>query len=322
MAHEITDTDHMFSGSNTTPWHGLGTVVAGQLSSIDALTAAKLNWDVVQEFVFDADMNTLDGFRLNRRNDTKGILGIVNEGWTPVQNARLLEIAESLVQVDGTDFKPVIETAGSLRGGQIVWACVKTGERKFADSNHSTYLLLSNGHDGKRAVKGTLTDVRVVCNNTLRMAEAGVTQLYVTHAKGVESRLATAIETLGWANEQTRSTFAIYEALANASIAKDTAHKAFKKLVKDTEKEIANIGKRSENKVETLMTLFSVGKGNGGKTAFDYLNAATDYVDHARNFRNTGGNISERRFLDSNLGGLGDKMKARAFKQAKVLAGY
>ena len=27
MAHELTDTDHMFSASREVPWHGLGTVV-------------------------------------------------------------------------------------------------------------------------------------------------------------------------------------------------------------------------------------------------------------------------------------------------------
>ena len=56
MAHEITANDHMVSGSNVTPWHGLGTIVAGNLTAAEAVKAAKLDWDVSQEPVFDGDM--------------------------------------------------------------------------------------------------------------------------------------------------------------------------------------------------------------------------------------------------------------------------
>lgn len=42
-----------------------------------------------------------------------------------------------------------------------------------------------------------------VCANTLRWAEAAEAQLYVSHARGVEKRVETALKTLGWANEAT-----------------------------------------------------------------------------------------------------------------------
>ncbi len=220
MAHEITSSDHMVSANNVTPWHRLGTIVAGLPTATEALTAAKLAWQVVQEPVFDGDMKQVAAYQLNRRSDNREVLGIVPKGWQPVQNERLLEIAEALAQVD-SDYRPVIETAGSLRGGRIVWALVKIGERQFADSEHRSYLLLSNGHDGMRAVTGRLTDVRVVCANTLKMAETDAARLYVTHARGVDVRLKNAIETIGWANATTRATFAIYEALAATKITAD-----------------------------------------------------------------------------------------------------
>ncbi len=316
MAHELTSTDHMVSGSNVTPWHGLGTVLPGQLTAVEALKAAKLDWTVEQESLYDADTQEVPGYRLNRRSDTREVLGVVSDTWQPVQNDRLLEIAEALAQVDDLDFKPVIETAGSLRAGRIVWAMVQVGQREFAGSAHKSYLLLSNGHDGLRALRGTLTDVRVVCANTLRCAETTAASLYVSHARGVEARVSAALETLGWANAATRSTFAIYEALACTKLSTDKVHKYFHDLVYDEGDEKFTPGKFA---IEgQLMNLYTSGKGNEGKTAFDALNAATDWIDHQRPLRGEHEN-PERRFLFTSFDGNGVAFKAKAFAKARKL---
>jgi phage/plasmid-like protein (TIGR03299 family) len=316
MAHELTESDHMVSGSSVTPWHGLGTILPDNLTASAALEAARLNWQVTQESTYDGDMKEHPLYLFNRRSDTRAVLGVVEQGWQPVQNERLLEIAESLAQVDGVDYRPVIETAGSLRGGRIVWALVRTGERSFADSTHRTYLLLSNGHDGKRALRGTLTDVRVVCANTLRWAEAAESKLYVSHARGVEKRVQTALTTLGWANEATRATFAIYAALAAAKITADSAHVTFRKLIAaDAE----TLTKGETESVEAMMTLFRSGRGNEGKSAFDLVNAATDWADHVKNYRDDE-RRAERRFLSSSMGGEADRLKTAAFSAARRLA--
>jgi hypothetical protein len=50
MAHCITATDHMVSGNNTTPWHGLGTVLPGNISACEALSAARLKTALGQQW--------------------------------------------------------------------------------------------------------------------------------------------------------------------------------------------------------------------------------------------------------------------------------
>ena len=305
MAHEITSTDNMVSANGIVPWHGLGTVVDGMLTAGQAIEAAGLGWDVVQEPLFDADMNIIASHILNRRSDTGDVLGVVGKDWRPIQNSFLVEIAESLGQAS-EEVKPVIETAGSLRGGKIVWAMITTGEREFAGSAHKSYLLLTNGHDGSRAVRGTMTDVRVVCNNTLSYAETASSQLFVRHSKNVSVRLQDAIEMLGWASDTTRATFALYRALHEAPLCVDEVAYGFRLLTP----KYCNWTEDSPlipEAVDQMVHLFRNGAGNEGKTAFDAVNAVTDWVDHHRRFAD-GNDVGERRFLYT-TSGMGASMK-------------
>ena len=310
MAHEITETDHMVSANNVVPWHGLGTVLDGNLSAAQAIDAAKLSWEVEQEPLYDGDMNVIASHQINRRSDTKDILGIVSSTWTPVQNTFLVELAEALGQAN-LDFQPVIETAGSLRGGRIVWAMIKTSERTFADSAHREYLLLSNCHAGTRAVRGTLTDVRVVCNNTLSAAEAASSHLMVSHTKNVEQRLKEAVDLLSWTNDATDATFAIYEALAAKRIEKDRLSRIFTGIAT---KRLARVGSKAADKVvEEFMDLYENGTGNSGETAFDALNAVTEWVDHRREYRESD-RTAESRMEFTTFGGFGRYTKKFAME--------
>jgi phage/plasmid-like protein (TIGR03299 family) len=316
MSHEITDTDCMVSGNNVTPWHGLGVQVDGNLAAADALAAARLNWEVEKEPVFDADMREIASHRLTRRSDTRDVLGVVSKGWEPVQNATLLEIAEALAQVD-CEFRPVIETAGSLRGGRLVWCLVKTGEREFAGSRHAAYLLLSNSHDGTRGLRGTLTDVRVVCANTLRCAESERAALFLTHTKNIHERIHAAIDALDWANEATNATFAIYAAMQAERVSEATARRFFARTLDTSE---ASMTRREADRCDAMFELFRDGPGCEGRTVFDALQAVTDWVDHHREMRDDE-TRQERRFISSAFGE-GARLKSRAFTLAKNSANF
>ncbi len=308
----------MVSAGGQLPWHGLGTVLKDKaLTAITAVEEAKLNWEVTPEKVYDADTVELEEHRLLRRSDTRKVLAVVPAKWTPLQNVQLLEIAEALAQAPGAgDFQPVIETAGSLRGGKVVWALVQTGLRSFAGSDHKQFMLLTNGHYFGRGVRGTLTDVRVVCNNTLTAAENAKASLFTSHFGDVTQRIEAAIKALGWATEATRSTFAIYEALDKAKCSVDQAYSLFGKLLPVDED--GKPTKASVDKALEMMHLFSEGKGNSGKTMFDAVNAVTDWVDHRKEYRKSVG-MDERRFTDVTIGGDGVTMKTRALKLAKQL---
>lgn len=325
MSSEIYEDDHMVSTKGLLPWHGLGTVLFEQyITAIKAVEAAKLGWEATKEIMYDADQVAIEDYRLLRRSDTRSVLSVVPKNWTPLQNVRLLEIAEALAQAPGVeDFQPVIETAGSLRNGKIVWALVQTSLRKFAGSEHKQYLLLSNGHYLGRGIRGTLTDTRVVCANTLGAAERSDAALFTNHQGDVESRVEEAINALGWATEATQATFAIYEALAAASCNVDQAVDLFYGLFPtQVENDTAGqslISKNDALKVEEMAHLFRNGSGNEGSNAFDAFNAVTDWVDHSKEYSSKAGAF-ERRFQDVAMGGTGFAMKRQMFKAAQEFA--
>ena len=65
-----------------------------------------------------------------------------------------------------------MHTAGSLKGGQQVWALAKVKESfdVFGDDTVESFLLFSNPHMYGKSIDVRFTPVRVVCNNTLTMS--------------------------------------------------------------------------------------------------------------------------------------------------------
>ena len=65
-----------------------------------------------------------------------------------------------------------MHTAGSLRGGQYVWALAKVKESfdLFDGDQVDSYMLFSNPHVYGKTIDIRFTPIRVVCNNTLTFA--------------------------------------------------------------------------------------------------------------------------------------------------------
>jgi len=78
--------------------------------------------------------------------------------------------------------------------------------------------------------------------------------------------------------------------------------------------------KKQAETITAMTELFRSGQGNSGSTAFDVLNAVTDWADHAKTYRDDD-NTAERRFLSTSFGGPADKLKNSAFSAVRDLAG-
>jgi phage/plasmid-like protein (TIGR03299 family) len=182
-------------------WHGLGvTLPAESLDSTEALVHSGLaGWSLTKQPVYvgnpeDGYRAVPDRFAVTRATDGMP-LGVVGCGYRVVQNEEAFAWADELLGGEGFHYR----TAGSLRGGQVVWLLAKAPfQIDLPDSPVEMFVLLTNTHDGSGAVTAAVTPVRVVCMNTLRAALQRAQASYrIRHTRGAEAKLTEAQRVLG-----------------------------------------------------------------------------------------------------------------------------
>ena len=153
--------------NGSVPWHGLGTPVSNDLTPAQMQQKAGLDWNVreVESYIeFDGRKMPTGQKSLVRETDGR-ILTNVGENWNPVQNSDAFEFFSEYVLAGDME----MHTAGSLKGGQMVWALAKVKDsfELFKGDQVDSYLLFSNPHQYGKSIDIRFTPIRVVCNNTL-----------------------------------------------------------------------------------------------------------------------------------------------------------
>lgn len=170
MAHEL----EMINGqasmayAGDLPWHGLGTKVSNDLTPLQMLEAAGLDWKVVTQpcFTMIDDKRVKIGKQALVRDSDNQILDIISDDWKPMQNEDAFEFFNDFVAAGDMS----METAGSLKGGKIVWALasVKESFELFGGKDKvDAYLHFTNPHSYGQSIDVRFTSIRVVCANTL-----------------------------------------------------------------------------------------------------------------------------------------------------------
>jgi phage/plasmid-like protein (TIGR03299 family) len=170
MAHEV----ESMAYRNAVPWHGLGANVTGDVSDKEFLVAAGLDWTVdlwpmkAHQPGEDKTIDVAGRYALVRSKDKK-VMTITGPSWQPLQNAQVLGFMQEYVNAGGA----TLETAGSLRDGKIVWglAKLKHSFNVTRSDRVEGYLLMTSPHVVGQAISIRTTTVRVVCANTLALAQ-------------------------------------------------------------------------------------------------------------------------------------------------------
>tara|TARA_B100000131_G_scaffold192579_1_gene185098 strand:+ start:2746 stop:3702 length:957 start_codon:yes stop_codon:yes gene_type:complete len=198
MSHEV----ETMAYAGETPWHGLGVPVNNDLTPVQMMQKAGLDWtvDKVDAFVRVGNQEIRTGQQALVRSSDNKILTNVGENWNPVQNEDAFNFFSEFVMSGDMD----MHTAGSLRGGQMVWALAKTNESfdVFGDDKVDSYLLFSNPHQYGKSIDVRFTPIRVVCNNTLSMSLGMEADKSVRVGHRVEFDADAVKETLGLAHEK------------------------------------------------------------------------------------------------------------------------
>ena len=179
------------------PWHGIGSVIEDAPNSEDAIKMAKLDWKVKQ-YAVKANGITLDNYFANIRTDLNIPLGVVKGRYKIVQNVEAFDFVDDIVGNDEIECK--YETAGSLFNGKRIFLLVKLPNKELLGDEVENYLFFTNSHDGTSSLMAGITNIRVVCNNTLQMAIKGSKRTWsCRHTMNITEKKQQAKESLGLA---------------------------------------------------------------------------------------------------------------------------
>lgn len=267
----------MFSGNRVVPWHGLGEVVDGTLTSKEAIIKAGLDWQVIPTPIYTPDKREIANYKANIRSSDGKVLGIVTDKYKIVQNSEAFDFTDSLI---GENCQ--YETAGSLAGGKRIFLLAKMPETKILGEDYAPYICFTNSHDGTGAIKAVMTPIRVVCQNTLNLALKDAKRSWSTkHMGNLQAKLKEAENTLFMA-EKYMSEFAVTaDQLAHTKITDDEVNKIIDDIypVKEDDSD------RKKRNVEDIKNQFTVCMLAPDilkyrNTAYGVVNAASDFATH------------------------------------------
>ena len=276
----------------TVPWHGLGTRVEEALDSASALSAAGLDWNVVQKRVMTLDGIPIPGYRANIREKDRSFLGIVTDRYKVVQNTEAFSFTDTLIG-EGVTY----ETAGSLQNGRKVWILAKLPQRYIINGDEfAPYIVFMNSHDGSGAIKVAATPVRVVCQNTLNLALSTAKRTWsAVHTGDIKGKLNDARETLSLASNYMTELGKSFNDLSRKHIAVEKAEEIIRELIAIDEQMSEPQKKNLRRQREDILYRYHEAPDLSGldHNAYRLINAVSDFATHAdpirrrRNYQET-----------------------------------
>ena len=279
------------------PWHGIGTVVDTAPCSAEALKIAKLDW-TVEQFPVYANGKEIPNVFVNVRSDTNESLGVVKSRYNVLQNTDAFNFIDDIIQ-NNSDVECRYETAGSLFNGRRVFMLVRLPDQKLVGDDVENYMFFTNSHDGTSALLAGITNVRVVCNNTLQMAIKGASRTWKCHhTKGLKARKHEAETALGLAVKYIYNLDTTAQELAQRKINEE---KFFKKLFDKYQNRSEKSMERMVEKIHYLYTEKDDLQNFRG-SAWGMYNAVSDLISNGVPGKTTefGNHKKLERFFDGN----------------------
>lgn len=278
-------------------WHGLGQVLAdAPKTAAEAIAAAGMDWEVEKVPLFlqrqYTEMDNMPAvsyeefplsYGIVRKSDHR-ILGSVGPQYTPVQNKEMFSWFDPFVEAGECEY----HTAGSLFGGEKVFALAKLkrdNSEIVKGDELVKFILLSNSHDGKNAVRVGFTPIRVVCANTLAMAHNCKSSklIRIRHSSKVLTNLNNIRETVDAINGEFEATAEQFRKLANKGVNQKDLEK-FVRILMDVDTEIpaTDIGTRKKGLMQKVFDLIEAeNKTSAAKDSWwTAYNGYNTYLQH------------------------------------------
>lgn len=286
MAHELEiingEAQMAYRLSQGVPWHGLGVPVGDDMTPEEMMKVAGLDWEVQKAPTFanieiDGEEKTIKTGQeaLIRKTDGK-VLTHVGKGWNPVQNKDAFEFFDDFVSKGDM----IMDTAGSLKEGQIVWALadLKDGFSLFNGDEVNGYLLFSNPHMYGKSIDIRFVATRVVCNNTLTMALGENSQAGVRVNHRSQFNPEKVKEILGLSHGKMEEFKEAAEFLGSRQVIQRDMEKYFGIVFGESTQQNKTLSRTAEQAMEVVETQPGAEFAKG--SYWQLLNAVTYMCDH------------------------------------------
>lgn len=282
-----------------------------------------LNWKVEKRPLFDERGNEL---RISGtfRSDNDFFLGAVTPNYTVVDNVELFRYPEKLIEA-GENIK--FAGAGTLNGGEGVFVRYKLPhviDVKKEGDIIETELIVSTKHNGKGSVVNAVNSKRLVCTNGMTTSDKRLIS-NVRHSHSASDRLADARRAVVFIGEQVRNFEKLVDAFARVQLTmKDIGEIVTAFYYKDDNSNLLTSSIK-QNQARMILSIFEVNDDNAFKsqrgTAWNLLNAFTNFADHRLNYRAGHDETDEQAAMRGKLFGAGQALKFRALQSiAQVVA--
>lgn len=286
-----------YFGTKPTPWAKTNAVfVKNALTSAEALKTAKLDFDVLQEPVFDSQMRAIEGYRVNRKSDDGTILGMVTPRYKVVQNTDAFAFTDGLIGAGRATY----ENAGSCNNWTTVWLQARLEPRYILGDKYDNFLFFKNSFDGKGAVKVCVTPVRIICQNMLNPAVRRAKRTFsIRHTGDIAGKIKEADMTLRLSEEYLTEVNTEYVRLARIRLNAEKVNRIWEQLFPISKEAKDREVRNAETNRGIIRDCYNADDiGNFRGTGFGVLNAVSDMVSHPIPLRTT----------DSFYGNLFDKV--------------
>lgn len=313
-------------------WHGLGIVTGEYQSWQQLLASAGADFEVIKKqleylgkrveaygtFRVDAELpkGLTEDTSVKVKSAATGVskwltfLGTVGKDYEVIQHTQGFEMLDNLVgSINGAHY----ETMGTLDFGRVVWGQIDPQlSIKVGDDETNIYLTFLTSHDGSKGFEIFETGVRAVCRNTVRLAQLKrlAARLRVKHTKNAQTRIDNLSAEIAEIRDVAMTMQERLNFLAKRKVTRESMTSIMDRLFpKSKDKEESST--RRENIISDVLALYEYNDGGVFKeqkdTAYNLLNAITEYTDHVRSTKGDGRALSA-------VMGSGDKLKTQALE--------
>jgi phage/plasmid-like protein (TIGR03299 family) len=291
----------------------------------ETMSMAGLLFDVEERPVYQVISGVIQeipGHKAVVRTDTNASLGIVGQAYKPLETERLIRFLELFTEKSGT----YIESAGFVRNGAMIWLMASVGTVEFLPNDPSRqFFLIRNTHDGSSHLEVGFTSRRIVCNNMLPSLDKDSVSYGIRHTQRMECHVSNIERVISAQYRQLDQFGQIMDRLCrrrlNLSQLKELSYRLIKAEAPGAPEVIeAEFEVKEPPAVSKIMELAESGQGTDipgvRGSAYGWLNAVTEYVDHHRKSRTLKGRDADETKFESVIFGAGARLKNQAVRLA------